>query len=300
MIKSVSQKRMAVFANLVLLFFAICAILPFILLVIASVTENGVAITDGYSFFPAKFSMAAYEYLMKEWATLGRGYFMTIIVTVSGTALGLTITSMLAYALFVKGLPGGRILMMMVIISMLFNGGIVASYFVYSNVIHIKDTIWALIIPSQLMSAFNIILIRNYYHSNISSELIESARMDGAGEIRIFGKMVIPLSVPILATVGLLQAVAYWNEWTNGLYYLTKRGGRHLYTIQLILNQMNEDITFLASNSASMGLAVDTSNLPTTTMRMAIAVVAILPILIAYPFFQKYFIKGISIGAVKG
>lgn len=120
MIKSVSQKRMAVFANLVLLFFAICAILPFILLVIASVTENGVAITDGYSFFPAKFSMAAYEYLMKEWGTLGRGYFMTIIVTVSGTALGLTITSMLAYALFVKGLPGGRILMMMVIISMLF------------------------------------------------------------------------------------------------------------------------------------------------------------------------------------
>ena len=190
--------------------------------------------------------------------------------------------------------------MMMVIISMLFNGGIVASYYVYSNLIHIKDTIWALIVPGFLMSAFNVILVRNYYVNNVSGEILESARLDGAGEIRIFVRIVAPLSVPIYATISLMSAVMYWNEWTNGLYYLTQRGGSHLYTIQIILNQINDNISFMASNAAQMGLTVNPSEMPTTTIRMAIAVVAILPIVAAFPFFQKYFVKGISVGGVKG
>ena len=300
MINSSSDKTVKVLANVCLMFLSLCALFPFVLLIIASFTENGVAIAEGYSFTPSKFSLAAYEYLVQEWRTIGRGYLMTIIVTVIGTATGLLITSMFSYALIVQDLPGRSILTVMVLISMLFNGGIVASYFIYSNVMHIKDTIFALIVPGLLMNAFNIILMRNFFKDNVSQEILESARIDGSGELRIFAQMVLPLSVPILATIGLLQAIGYWNDWTNGLYYLTKRGGAAYYTIQLILNQMNEDIQFLASNSAKLGISVDTSAMPTTTMRMAIAVVAILPILVAYPFFQKYFVKGISVGAVKG
>ena len=300
MINSASDKAVKVLANVCLTFLSICALFPFVLLIIASFTENGVAIAEGYSFTPSKLSLAAYEYLIQEWATIGRGYLMTIIVTTIGTAVGLMMTAMFSYALMVSDLPGHNILTVMVLISMLFNGGIVASYFIYSNVMHIKDTIFALIVPGLMMNAFNIILMRNFFKDSVSKEILESARIDGAGELRIFAQMVLPLSVPILATIGLLQAIGYWNDWTNGLYYLTKRGGSAYYTIQLILNQMNEDIQFLASNSAKLGIAVDTSDMPTTTMRMAIAYIAILPVLIAYPFFQKYFVKGISVGAVKG
>ena len=300
MIRSKSSIRMGILANTVLVIFALFAVLPFVLLVIASFTDNEVALVEGYSFFPSKLSLSAYEYLMDQWQMLGRGYFMTIAVTAIGTVLSLLITSTLAYALSVQDLPGRQILMMMVSICMLFNGGIVASYYVYSNLIHIKDTIWALIVPGFLMSAFNVILVRNYYVNNISGEILESARLDGAGEIRIFVRIVAPLSVPIYATISLMSAVMYWNEWTNGLYYLTQRGGSHLYTIQIILNQINDNISFMASNAAQMGLTVNPAEMPTTTIRMAIAVVAILPIVAAFPFFQKYFVKGISVGGVKG
>lgn len=300
MIKSKSQRVMDIFSHGVLIIFALYAVLPFLLLIIASFTDNDTALIEGYSFFPGKLSTAAYAYLVQEWQLIGRGYLMTIIVTVLGTILSVVITAAFAYELSVQGLPGRKFLMIMVIISMLFNGGIVASYYIYSNVIHIKDTIWALIVPGFLMTAFNVILIRNYYKSNISSEILESARMDGAGEIRIFSRIVVPLSVPIYATIGLMTAVNYWNEWTNGLYYLTQKNGSHLYTIQMILNQINENISFLATNAAQYGLAIDQSSMPSTTVRMAIAVVAIIPIVAAFPFFQKYFVKGITVGSVKG
>lgn len=300
MIKSRSQKRMDLFSNTVLILFALYAVLPFVLLIVASFTDNETALIEGYSFFPGKFSLAAYEYLLQEWTMIGRGYFMTILVTVLGTAISVVITACFAYALSVSKLPGRKLLMMMVIISMLFNGGIVASYYVYSNIIHIKDTIWALIVPGFLMNGFNVILIRNYYVNNISEEILESARLDGAGEILIFGKIVVPLSVPIYATIGLMTAVGYWNEWMNGMYYLTQKNGSHLYTIQLILNQINENVSYLATNAAQLGLNIDQSQMPSTTVRMAIAVVAIFPIIAAFPFFQKYFVKGISVGGVKG
>lgn len=300
MLKSKSQRRMTFFSNTVLIIFVLFAVLPFVLLIIASFTDNDVALAEGYSFFPSKLSVSAYQYLIDQWQMIGRGYFMTILVTVMGTALSIMITAAFSYELSVPGLPGRKILMMMVIISMLFHGGIVASYYVYANLIHIKDTIWALVVPGYLMSAFNVILVRNYYLNNISGEILESARLDGAGEILIFFKIVMPLSVPIYATIALMTAVGYWNEWTNGLYYLTQRNGSHLYTIQMILNQINENISFMASNAAQMGIQVDQSKMPSTTIRMAIAVVAILPIVAAFPFFQKYFVKGISIGGVKG
>ena len=286
-------------AHFVLLLLTMAALLPFVLLIAASFTDNTVAIAEGYRFFPSKYSTEAYSYILREWGTIGRAYGVTILVTVAGTAVSLLISSMLAYTLAQKGLPGRGILTFLVVFTMLFNGGIVSSYFIYSNVFHIKNTIAALIIPNLLMNAFNLILIRNYFVNNIPPALMEAARIDRAGEFTIFGKIVIPLSLPILATVGLMSAIAYWNDWTNGLYFLNDKDGSHLYSIQNVLNRMNENINFLANNSSTTGGMLDSSALPSTTVRMAIAVLGILPILAAYPFFQKYFVKGITIGSVK-
>jgi putative aldouronate transport system permease protein len=156
----------------------------------------------------------------------------------------------------------------------------------------------ALIFPNLLMNAFNIILVKNYYNSSVPDSLKEAARIDGAGEFRIFYNIVFPLSKPIIATIGLMTAISYWNDWTNGLYYLTERNGSQYYTIQIVLNTVNENINFLASHAGEMG-GISVASIPSTTVRMAIAVVGVLPILLIYPFFQKYFVKGITMGGVK-
>ncbi|MDY3920134.1 MAG: carbohydrate ABC transporter permease [Candidatus Limivivens sp.] len=283
-------------AHAVMIIGSLLALLPFVLLVIASFTDNQTALVNGYTFFPEKWSLEAYAYIGREWAMVGRAYLMTFLVTIVGTGLSLALTCTFAFAVSNEKLPGQKILMFMSIFTMLFNGGIVASYYVYSNIFHIKDTIWALIVPNLLMSPFNVVLVKNYFTNSISPSLMEAAEIDGASVPQIFMKIVLPLSVPILATIGLMSAIAYWNDWTNGLYFLTENGGSKLYTIQLVLNKINENINFLANNS---DLAVKATTVPSTTMRMAIAVIGILPIMAAYPFFQKYFVKGITLGGVK-
>lgn len=284
----------------VCLIFTACALLPFILLVIGSVTDNSWAVSNGFSFFPGKFSLEAYSYIAKQWQTIGRGFLMTIIVTAVGTVISLVISTMFAYGISKSHIPGMKVISFLLIFTMLFNGGLVSTYYCYINFYHVKDTIWALIVPYYLMNAFNVILIRNYFVSSIPASLEEAARIDGAGAFRTFLSIVIPLSKPIVATVGLLTALTYCNDWTNGLYFLTKRGGGHLYTIQNILNNINENVQALLQ-SASQSQMVNTSvaDMPSTTIRMAIAVVGILPIVVAYPFFQKYFVKGITLGGVK-
>ena len=283
-------------AHAVMITGSVLAVFPFVLLVIASFTDNQTALMNGYSFFPEKWSLEAYSYIAREWMTVGRAYLMTIAVTVIGTVLSLVITSTFAFAVSNDKLPGHKILMFMSIFTMLFNGGIVASYYIYSNIFHIKNTIWALIVPSLLMSPFNVVLVKNYYQNSISSSILEAAQIDGASVFQVFRKIVLPLSVPILATIGLMTAIAYWNDWTNGLYFLTEKDGANLYTIQLVLNKINENVNFLANNSE---LSVRATSMPSTTIRMAIAVVGVLPIMIAYPLFQKYFVKGITLGGVK-
>ena len=179
---------------------------------------------------------------------------------------------------------------------MLFNGGLVPTYIMYVKTLHIKDTIWGLIFPGLLMSGFMVMLVRNYFENSIPEELYEAARIDGASEFYNFFHIALPLSVPILATVGLMSGISYWNDWQNGLYYLSNKS-KNLYMIQNILNNINENVAYLASNAQA---GVSLSDIPTTTVRMAIAVVGILPIIIVYPFFQKYFAKGLTMGAVKG
>lgn len=280
-------------SHVVMVVLSLAAILPFVLLVIASFTDNAVAVSEGFSFWPSKWSTDAYEYIVNERATLLRAYGITILVTLIGTSVGLMISTMLAYTLSNDELPGRKVLTFFVVLTMLFNGGLVPTYLIYTNVFHIKDTLLALIVPSLLMNGFNVVLIRNYFATGVPKSLYEAARIDGAGEIYIFARIALPLSKPILATVGLLMGIAYWNDWQNGLYYLNDT---KLYSIQNILNRINENISFIASNSTS---GVKIADLPTNTIRMAIAVVGILPIVCIYPFFQEYFVKGIAVGAVK-
>lgn len=286
-------------SHIVLAVFSLMAVIPFVLLVIASFSDNQWVLSHGMSFFPEAWSTTAYEYILNEWGTIGRAYLMTIIVTVIGTVLSVLFTTTLAYALTDRTLPGVKILSFLCIFTMLFNGGIVASFYIWVNVFNIRNTLWALIFPNLMMNAFNIILVKNYYNSSIPDSLKEAARIDGAGELRIFTQIVFPLSKPIIATIGLMTAIAYWNDWTNGLYYLTERNGSQYYTIQIVLNTINENISFLASHSSQAGTLINVADIPSTTVRMAIAVVGVIPILIAYPFFQKYFVKGITLGGVK-
>ena len=295
-ILSKQEKGMQALAHIVLIIFSICVIVPFWLLIAASFSDSGYAVANGYQFFPEKISFEAYEYILNQWMQIGRAYGVTIVVTVVGTAGSLIIVSMLAYGLSQKNLPGGKTVFLLILITMLFNGGIVPQYMIYNNYFHLKNTIWGLIIPNLLLNGFTVMLVKNYFHSSITPELSEAMEMDGAGPFFIYRKLMLPLSKPILATVGLMSAVSYWNDWNNGLYYITDS---KLYSMQQLLNEMNNNVNFLANNSSLLAGA-DIGHLPTATMRLAIAVVAIIPILLVYPFFQKFFAKGITMGAVKG
>ena len=291
-----TNKGWNIAANIVMVLLSFLALAPFVLLIIASLTDESVAMTFGYSYFPQKWSISAYQYIASQAGRLGRAYMMTILVTAVGTGVGVMITALLGYMLSNPALPGRKWLNLYVVFTMLFNGGLVPTYIMYVKTFAIKNTIFGLIVPNLLCSAFLVMLVRNYFENSIPRDLYEAARIDGASEFQTFFRVALPLSTPILATVGLMMGLAYWNDWQNGLYYLSDQS-KNLYTIQNILNNINENIQFLASNATG---GVNLAELPTTTVRMAIAVVGILPILVIYPFFQKYFAKGITMGAVKG
>lgn len=284
-------------AHLVLIVFSAAAILPFALLLISSFTDEQAILQNGYSFFPDKFSTQAYDYLLNQSSEIVRAYGVTVLVTVVGTSASLAITTLLAYPLSRRDIPFRTPLAFYVFFTLLFNGGLVPTYLMYTQYFDLKNTLLALIIPGLLMNGFNVLLMRTFFMTSIPLPVIESARIDGAGEFRTLYSVVLPLSLPILATIGLFQTIAYWNDWFNGLIYLTEP---KLFSIQNILNRIMTDIQFLSSGNLGSAASQGMAALPSTTVRMAIAVVGVLPILVAYPFFQKYFIKGITIGAVKG
>lgn len=296
-IRAKDEEVVRVIAYIVMTFLAICALAPIVLLFSASFSSEQSLTNNGYKFIPEEFSLEAYEYIWAARDTIGRAYLITILVTVVGTTLSVLITSMLAYSLIQKGVPGQKLISVMLIVTLLFNGGIVASYIIWTNLFHIKNTIFALILPNLLMNGFSVILVMSYF-KGISKEIIEAARIDGASEMRIFLKIMMPLSKPILATVGLMSALAYWGDWTNGLYYITSEHSE-LYSIQLLLNRMNQSVEFLAQNP-NIAAQFGNVGLPTASVRMAIAIVGTLPVMIAYPFFQKYFVAGLTQGGVKG
>ena len=228
-----------------------------------------------------------------------RAYGITFFITLVGTACNVMMTVCLSYPLARPGLPARNIIAFLVFFTMLFNGGLVPTYIMYSQVFHIRDTIFALLIPSFLMSPFNVILMRNYFKTNIPDAIIEAAKLDGASEMKTLLEVVLPMSTPIIGTVGLMAGLAYWNDWTNGLYYLVKR--TDLYSIQNVLTNMLNNIQFLKSSAQQLqGVNLEMGAIPSVGVRMAIAVIAVLPVMVVYPFIQKSFVKGIVIGGVKG
>ncbi len=290
------ERRFRLFATIILAILAVIALLPILLIIIASFSDEQSLLSNGYSYLPKALSFDAYYYMLKQGVTILRSYGITILVTVIGTLGSVLITTMLAYPMSRKNFKYRNILSFFVFFTMLFNGGIVASYMMWSNLFHIKNTIWALAIPNYLVTAFNVFLVRNYYANNVPDALIESAQIDGATELRTFWKIIIPLSVPSVATISLFTALCYWNDWINGLYYITKS---EFFGIQNLLIKIMNNVQFLKSGSSNL-LGVGNIELPGTSVRMAMAVIGILPIMIIYPIIQKYFIKGVVVGAVKG
>lgn len=287
-----------ILAHAILILVTLAVILPFILLFMSSITEEKTLLVNGYSFFPRKFSLESYIYIFQSFSKIMRAYGVTVFISITGTTVSLIISSMMAYALSVKGLPFKRTITFFVFFTMLFNGGLVPTYMTYTSVFHIKDTIFGLIVPSFLLSAWNVLLIRTCFQTSIPDSLFEAAQIDGAGQFKIFASIVIPLGKPILVTMGTFTALAYWNDWTNGLYYLGSR--TDLYSIQNLLNKMITDLQFLTSSSVSGNISGKVAEVPATGVQMAIAFVAMIPILVIFPFLQKYYQKGIALGAVKG
>ena len=291
------NKMLQLFANLFMCILCVLCILPFMLLFASSLTNERTLIQDGYRFFTTKIDFAAYKYIFVDTDSILRGYGVSVLVTVVGTVTNLVITTLFAYPLSMKELPGRRFLSFFLFFTMLFNGGLIPTYIMWTQFFKIKNTIWALLIPNLLMGAFYVIMLRTYFTSSIPGETIDAARIDGASEVRILGKIVLPMSKPILSTLALFVGLNYWNDWVNGMYYINDD---KYYSIQLLLNRMLLDTQFLMSNANNKYGNIDTSQLPSTGIKMAIAVMGVLPVLIVYPFLQKYLVKGITIGAVKG
>jgi putative aldouronate transport system permease protein len=272
-------------------------IFPLLLVVIVSLTDEMTITRDGYSYFPKLLSLEAYKYLFLDSMTIIRAYGVTILATVAGGLGGLLLTSLLAYPISRNDLPLRKTLSFYIFFTLLFNGGLVPWYLVFTQIFNVKDTIWALIVPGLLLNGFFVLIMRTFFQTTIPMAVIESAYMDGAGEFRIFFQIVLRLSTPVLATIGLFVTIAYWNDWFNSLVFINDY---KYYSLQYLLNKILLNIQFLAQNTQNNNAAQLIAQLPTETVRMAMAVIGVGPIIFAYPFFQKYIIKGLTVGAVKG
>lgn len=289
--------KFQILSNVSMMIWTLIVILPFILLFMSSVTDENTLVANGYSFFPAKFALTAYTYIVRSGAKIISAYGVSILVTLVGTLLNVLLSALMAYPLSIKNLPGRNIMNFFVFFTMLFNGGIVPSYLMWSGTFHVKDTLWAQLLPNLLLSAWNVMMIRTYFTTSIPDSLYEAAEIDGAPQIKIFSAIVIPLGKPILVTMGTFAGLTYWNDWTNGLYYIVRN--KSLYNVQNLLNQMVSNIQYLATSS-NTNVTSAASNIPSTAIQMAIAFVAILPIMLIFPTFQKYYSKGLTLGGVKG
>lgn len=285
-----------IIAHVIMLILCVLVIFPLALLIMSSISPEADVLKHGYSLIPKEIDFTAYRYIFGE-GSIFNSYFVTVCVTLIGTVVSVIITTMISYTLTVQGLPGKKLLSFYVLFTMLFSGGLVPSYMMWCNIFHIKNTLWALLIPNLLCSAFHIMITKTYFQTNIPKEILESARMDGMTEFGIFFKIVLPLSTPIIATIGFMKALMYWNDWTNSLYYITEK---RLVGIQALLNNMLSNAQYLAQSMDASMVVTDAAAVPSLTLRMGIAVVGMLPMIILYPFFQKYYMKGLTVGAVKG
>jgi putative aldouronate transport system permease protein len=286
--------------HIIMSILTLIALIPIILMIISSLTDNNALLNNGYSFFPEKWSTYAYQWVFQSNSgVVLRAYGMSFLLTGTGVVLSLTVTTLLAYGLSKKDLPLRGIITFFVFFTMLFNGGLVPTYINYTKVFHVKDTFAGLLVPSLLMNAFNVLLMKSYFVSSVPDEILEASYIDGASEYKTMCKIALPMAKPILATIGMFVGIAYWNDWNNGYIYIVKH--TDLYTIQNLLNRLMQNIQALSQNATNLSNAGQgLAQMPTSTVRMAMATLGVLPIIVIYPFIQKFFVKGITLGGVKG
>ena len=283
--------------SLLFILLALLTVLPVIFVFIISISSEASIAANGYSFFPSELSMGAYEYLWNSKDYIGRAFLNSIGITIVGTILGLILTSTLGYALSRPNYRLKGLYTTMLIIPMLFSGGLVATYMINTQVYHLKNTYLSMILPGAC-STFYVVVMRTFFQTTIPDSIIESGKIDGARQFRIFTQLVLPISLPVIATIGLFLTFNYWNAWYSAMLYLDSNH-RELYPLQYVLISIEKNISFMARNEEFFR-EDSMQNLPSETMRMAIVMVVVIPIACSYPFFQRYFVGGLTIGAVKG
>ena len=290
------SKKSNFLLNVLFAILAFLAIMPFVFVIAISLTNEQSLQLNGYRFIPEEWSLEAYKYIFSSGSQILTSYGVTITVTIVGTLIGLAIMSMYGYALSRKSFAYRKFFTKVIFVPMLFSGGMVASYLVVTRFLGLKNTIWALILP-MCVSSFHIIILRTFFKTSVPDAIIESAKIDGASEWR-FLRIVLPISLPGIATIGLFLTLGYWNDWFNAMLYIDEP---NLIPLQYLLIRLENSMEFLANNATSLGAnAIEaTKSMPKDTAKMAIVVISTLPIIFAYPFFQRYFVNGLTIGAVK-
>ncbi|MHA0857964.1 carbohydrate ABC transporter permease [Paenibacillus sp. CMAA1364] len=286
------------FFNLVFIVLSLICVIPVIVVLSISLSSEASIRETGYHLFPTALSGEAYGYIIKQGTMILRALGVSVLVTSVGTVLGVLLTTSMGYVISRPTYKLKNFLTWVVFIPMVFNGGLVSSYFINANLLGLKDSIWALILP-LCVSSFNVIICKTFFKSTIPDGLIESAEIDGASQLRIFFSIIIPISLPVIATIGLFLCFGYWNDWFQSMLYIDNQ---NLYSLQALLNSLMSNVDALAKNASSMGVsyAMLVATMPKESARMAVAILIVLPVAFAYPFFQKYFISGLTIGAVKG
>jgi putative aldouronate transport system permease protein len=283
--------------NVVFVVYSLLCIAPLLLVLMVSLTDQDTVARNGFSLFPEKITLYAYRYVLADSASVLRAYGVTVITTFVGTVCSLLMTAMYAYPLSRKGFRYRGFFSFFVYFTMLFNGGLIPWYLLYSKYLHMQNTLPILIVP-YLVSAYNVLIIRTYFSSNVPDSVVESAKMDGASEFRTFFSMILPLSTPVLATIALFNALMYWNDWYLSLIYITKNSFVNVqFMMYRIMISIQNLITAAGQNPA---MAAELAKVPDQTARMAMAIIGIGPIVLAYPFFQRYYVKGLTLGSVKG
>lgn len=292
---SADRKAFNFLAYFFIIFVTILCLLPFWLVVIGSFTAESEIFSRGYSLWPHEFSMEAYELAFKYPDRVFRAYGITVSITALGTFLSLLITSLCGYALQREDFKSRGFFTMFVFFTMLFSGGLVPWYLLITNYLHLKDTYWVMIL-TQLCNVYFIILMKNFMKT-VPKALIEAAKIDGAGEFYTFFRIVLPLVKPALASIGMFVALNYWNEWRTGMLFLQDDT---LFPLQYYLYRLLNSVEFLKNATTAMSSNISSMDFPSESLKLAMTVIATGPIILLYPFLQKYFVKGITIGAVKG
>jgi len=284
-----------ILVHLLFVLVAAAVIVPFLLVVSVSLSEESSLMKHGYRWIPETFSLDAYRVLLEVPLPLIRAYGVTILVTVVGTVLGLLLTSLTAYTLSRREFRYRRLLTFFIFFTMLFQAGLVPFYMLMTQVLQLRDSLAALILP-LMMNPFFVMIMKGFL-SKIPHEIIESVKMDGAGEWKIFLRIILPLSKPALVTIGLMLSFAYWNDWWHGLLFIDNQ---QLVPLQLLLYRNMNTIEFLRSSQAMALVNLDMSQMPSVSARMAMVVLAAGPMMFVFPLFQRYFVEGLTVGALKG